>query len=702
MSVEACFVQVRDFLRRFDPFEFLSQFSMTYLFTKEDQFVRESDEIHHDFRALEFASGLYGTMDPPEKAEWVNGNVLEEYRELVHAYFDAVNIDLMTTEMAKADVPSSSSIVSAKLESLYVRGDAYPHQFWDLAGAVYSPHSDWFNSHFGFTISDAIGIARAVEEEINGRYNLAKKEAQEGAPAIVREREQEWKKLGMTEEQALVSAGIGLLFGRSKELYRLSIDQVSSKSGLSVAVCKAFFERMSQTPPYHNPLFPATYTNAFTAPWDYNVVRERPFFSNGVDFWVFAPHTLKEVLYSTFFFDLMNDQAYRGTFESSRGRVLEGLSARFLKRIFPESTVLLNPSYPNGEEFADVCVIFDSKIIIVQCKSKGLTFAARNGEDSTALKRDLEKAIGNAAAQACKGRSYLESEPSPYFLVDGKRLNVNKSQVNEIILIAVTYMPLHTFATRLREVEEDLGIARSEFPVWALPIGDLDIVTQICNSPAKLLHYVRRRLMLEAGEKRIRGDEADLLAFYLDQGLWLKGEEMDDANLIGLSGYSTPIDEFVFRRYDQGADVPLPTVERPPGFHELISDIESLSSDNRTDCALMLLDLSGQASQDLIGLIERTKERCITRRDTVPSSMGNDAPSWGMSIVATPATISLKETFNRTVGFGQIKKYARHLDRWTALGWREGSSRSVDFAAWLDYPFEQDAAADAIVQELFG
>jgi hypothetical protein len=213
---------------------------------------------------------------------------------------------------------------------------------------------------------------------------------------------------------------------------------------------------------------------------------------------------------------------------------------------------------------------------------------------------------------------------------------------------------------------------------------------------------VRRRLLLEMGEKRIRGDESDLLAFYLDQGLWLTGEEMEEANLVGLSGYSTSIDEFVFLRYDQGVEVPVPTVKRPLGFDTLISDIEALSIGNRTDCALMLLDLSGEASQDLMGLIQRTKERCIARNDTITSSMGNDAPTWGMSIVATPKTISREEAFNRTQGFGLIKKYARRIDRWTALGWRDGSARSVDYAVWLDYPFEPDATMDALVHQIFG
>jgi hypothetical protein len=93
----------------------------------------------------------------------------------------------------------------------------------------------------------------------------------------------------------------------------------------------------------------------------------------------------------------------------------------------------------------------------------------------------------------------------------------------------------------------------------------------------------------------------------------------------------------------------------------------------------------------MMGLIERTKERCRERRDTITSSMGNDEPAWGMSMVATPYGISQEESFNRTQGYGHVKKYARRLKKWTALGWREGSEKSIDLAIWLDYPFQQDS-----------
>jgi hypothetical protein len=42
------------------------------------------------------------------------------------------------------------------------------------------------------------------------------------------------------------------------------------------------------------------------------------------------------------------------------------------------------------------------------------------------------------------------------------------------------------------------------------------------------------------------------------------------------------------------------------------------------------------------------------------------------------------------------------LPRLAALGWREGSSKSVDSAIWLEYAFEQDAATDQLVQSVLG
>jgi len=46
-------------------------------------------------------------------------------------------------------------------------------------------------------------------------------------------------------------------------------------------------------------------------------------------------------------------------------------------RVFSREAVLLNPTYPNGDEFSDVAVLYDGKVLIFQCKAKGFARSAR-------------------------------------------------------------------------------------------------------------------------------------------------------------------------------------------------------------------------------------------------------------------------------------------------------------------------------------
>jgi hypothetical protein len=141
--------------------------------------------------------------------------------------------------------------------------------------------------------------------------------------------------------------------------------------------------------------------------------------------------------------------------------------------------------------------------------------------------------------------------------------------------------------------------------------------------------------------------------------------------------------------------------QHPPAAKAAIKRVEELASDADPRIRQAVLRNLITLFSQVPAKVWKLAESFAKDEDTIPSSMGNDAPAWGMSIVASPKSISPEEAFNRAQGFGQIKKYARHIHRWTALGWREGSARSVDYAVWLDYPFEQDATMDALVRQIF-
>jgi hypothetical protein len=700
-KVQETFVAVTSFLDRFEPFEFLTQMSMTYMFTPADQFASESDDIHIWARHLEFATGYYATRAlPTHPCKSVDGFTLEKFKDLMDAYVTAVDTQLMMESISPGAKRDPFALTSAKIHSLHVRGDAYPYQFKRFAQAVYSPHDAWFLEHHGFTIKDALEIAETVTRELNDRFHIARESSKVEAKRLITERWKEWEDAGLTEEEATASAGVAIFFGGSKKLYHFDEVQIAAASGVAQERCAAFLARMSQKPPYRNPMFPHTFLDGEKALWDYNTTAERPFLTDGEAFWLISPHSIFETFYHTFYFDLMGDKAYKPTFEADRGRALEEIAAGYFRRIFPSSSVYLNPSYPNREEFADICVIFDGKVLIVQCKGKTLTRPAHIGADELALKIDVEKAIKNAVEQGVKGRRFLESIENPHLIADNKMLPVGRSTINEIVLVAVTFMPLHNMATRIRDVEDDLGLVHSEYPAWALSLGDLDVVTQICNSPAKLLHYLRRRLMLELGDISIHGDEMDLLGFYIDQGLWLKGKEFDGMDFVGVSGFSDPIDEYIFRRYMNGDDIPPPKTIRPDGFDEIASAIERLPMSHRTDCAITLLDFSGKASGQFIEIIRKAQDLTKSDCETHTCSMGGNNTIPGVSFVTAPSTLETHEFFDRVQGFGHIKKYAEKNHRWVALGWKEGTSSPIDIAFWLEYPFAPNEDMDQALKAL--
>ena len=87
----------------------------------------------------------------------------------------------------------------------------------------------------------------------------------------------------------------------------------------------------------------SVFSDPHSAPWDYNTLYERPFIQRGDRYWMLLSPIMQTVILTTFYFDLMQDAAYRPTFEEARGRWLEANTAEYLRRVFADKDVLLNP-----------------------------------------------------------------------------------------------------------------------------------------------------------------------------------------------------------------------------------------------------------------------------------------------------------------------------------------------------------------------
>jgi hypothetical protein len=400
------FEELEAFVAAYDPISLLSQLTLTFLFVPEDEFQGEASDVVAWQRRIEFLAGyLLVRPYPSGRTAIVDGEVLARVEELADQYFAAITQQILAEGAKAAETSEEQRLLEqAKIESFYVRGDAYPHQFYAFAQDLYGPHDVWFRAHYGFTIAEGIDLAQAISRLCDERFSVslrqARKEARRQTDELIASRE-----VAETARRDVESRiGCALHFGNSERVLGFTLDGLSQRSGISVRTCGAFLKRMSQEFGYRNAEFPNSFTDPAAAPWDYNTLHERPIVTRADRHWLFVPPLLRSALFTTFYFDLMKDDAYRPTFEKARGKFLESKTADCLRRVFPGQAVVLNPYYPKGEEMADVMVLYDRKVLLFQCKTKTLTYPARIGADFKALKSDMKKAIADAFGQGIRAR----------------------------------------------------------------------------------------------------------------------------------------------------------------------------------------------------------------------------------------------------------------------------------------------------------
>ena len=695
------FDELAGFVAAYDPISLLSQLSLTFLYVPEDQFQGEASDTVEWQRRIEFlAAYLLVRRYPPETTATVDGTALEHVGRLLEQYFKAIDKHIFSEAAGdSANLDEKKMVLTqAKIESFHVRGDAYPHQFYVFAQGLYGPHDAWFREHLGFTISEAIKMSKAIDCECGERFNRSIERARTGSRKKVDDLLAEHQ---ITEEERAgieTNIACALHFGHAESLLAFTPQELSHFSDVPMRIAECFLDRMSQEFGHRNPAFPDSFTDPVKAAWDYNTLNERPIVTREGRYWLFVGPLLRSALFTTFYFDLLGDISYKPTFEKARGTYLEKKTAECLARLFPPAMTLVNPFYPNGDEMADVIVLHDRKILLIQCKSKLLTYRARIGSDFDALRDDVQKAIGASFQQAARAREYFQANKQARFTIAGERLVLDMDQVNGIYLVSVTSMPFQRLASRLANTNPVLGLfPQNDFP-WALSLGDLDILTQVLISPAQFLHYAIQRQRVEKTPFDVHADEMDYLGFYLSHGLRFDIDDFDGMNDVAISGFSDEIDQWVFEKFERGLSVGPPQSPVIEGFSDFLADTERSGDDYSTDCALALLDLRPERRKKFMEMVARTK--ALSRQDKALHSFSIVLKSGrGFSFVSLGANEDRTALFRQAAGFAMMKKYQSRCNEWSGFGWDTASARAVDVTFFISQPWVHDPEMENLVRD---
>lgn len=670
-SVEDAFAELIEYIVQFDPIELLCNLSLTYLRHDVERFIGADDVSNRWVVRTELIAGLLLTRRYIRNhTPRFTGTELTRLEYLIIQYEDLIFSELSNEK--QLDHNSANEILElVRIHSYSVRGIAYPHQYSKITHEIYSPHDLWFKENLGFTIEEAITLADSCVEQYNFRINQEKIASKTYAADIVKDLD-----LNENEKRQLEqSLRLERCFGRANEYLGFSVDDIAHTSGLSKSVCDSILQRLSQPFGYRNPDFLDTYKNPRSAPWDFNTLNERPFLRHDNKYWILLPATIKEALMSTFYFDLMKDTHYRPQFEKTRGKWLEAKTATCLKRVFGETSVHLNPYYPNGHEMADVLVMFDESVLIIQCKSKGLTFAASRGKSLEELRKSLELAAKSAYQQGGMARRYLLNHRCFTLHIGNRRVRneIDDSQIRRVYLVVVTATRLQFFATSWASVNAEFRLFQDGDYPWALSVTDLEALSEILTNPVDFIHYIDRRIQSDRIGRKFYADEMDFLATYLSQGLCF-----EDEGRFGLAGMSRTVDEYMYFKHTLKRSVNRPSAPEPEGFREFVDGISHCPDSFRSDVAFAVLDLGEVLRVTLMDAVNRTIE-CTKRDGRVHCSPTLIAgKTSALAFVAMNANGNHQTLYNRILAHTSWINYEGKFSKIYTIGWDLATDDAVD------------------------
>ena len=458
----------------------------------------------------------------------------------------------------------------------YGAESAYPYQYRDLSPRKYRADSDWLLKNKSVNLEVGAAVCRGLADVLERRLLDTLTE-------LKHKPLHKWTVLP------------GFVF--SCEELAKCIDQ-------PIEYVRAFVEAFT---------LPEIESNSsFTSLGAYNAAVSYPFIRTDDDEFVLLQYYgVSEAFYETPFYWMCSDEEYSPIAFRHRGEFTEDFSVERLAHVFGPDRVIQNVTmFGNkggilGE--IDVLVTFGDRAIILQAKSKKLTFEARRGNERV-LQDDFRKAVQDAVDQSFACAELLGDPTVTLRSKDGGAVFVSvRPRTIFPLTVVVDHYPALALQARhlLRVKATDQIVSPLVTDVFAL-----DAITEMLSSPLRFLSYLHFRSRF--GDQLMASHEHMLLSYHLKQNLWLA----NDVDIMWVQDdVSSDLDVAMAVRREgvPGAATPAGILTRFEGTHyaRIISEIEDKEEPAAIDLGLMLLELGEDTilkiNEYISKIVRRTK-----------------------------------------------------------------------------------------------
>ena len=544
----------------------------------------------------------------------------------------------------------------------YAAESAYPFQYRDLAPQKYRSDSDWLLQNKGIDLQAAVDTCHALATLFNKHLVETRQRLANGPVSA----------------QTVLPATLGL--------FTFSLTELAACTGRPINTIRAIVNAFA--------LPAGQFNDAFTSLHEFNAAYAYPFVHKGPDHYLrLQPNGISEALYDSPFYWMSDDKSYAPTAHQHRGDFVEDFAFERLVRVFGADQVFRNVEISKSKRHIageiDTLVLFGGSAIVLQAKSKKLTFEARKGNDHQ-LQKDFKAAVQDAVDQAFACAELLGDPSVVLRTKDGIKIpNPQRLQtVYPVTIVADHYPALAFQARQFLNTEPTERIATP----LVTDVFALDAMTEMLASPLKFLNYLGLRAQF--GDKFQFSHELTLLSYHLKMNLWV-GNNVDlilleDNIAAGLdtamtvrrdnvSGQATP--EGILQWFD---GTPL---------ERILTEIETMPIPAAVDFGLMLLQLDESRVQRINRSINQILTRTIT--DDGLHDFSYFAPNLSSGMTIYCSQLPDREVHAKLRAHCKIQKYAQKANFWFGLALRPDGS--IQFMAKLHEPWEFDSRMQTIL-----
>jgi hypothetical protein len=687
-EMQELFEEISNVVSKADPLNLVEDLSIGLIMFND---FNNNSNSFITLSQLEFIIGLMLSKDScysNQEKKCLNSEQIADLASNVGKFFTnwtfTYHLKSHKTESRDENSERDRLISSLVTHHSIVRGDTFVDQEAAQLVALFSPYQKWMRENLGFSVENAVRYIEKITEHYSNKFEQFFND-------------NDYKNYDISKSKQV--------FSHIRGTMRFRVDDILGTGGIYSNEFNSFIKCFSVE-------YGQTFNESLRYPSDQNIFRSKPIIKFNEYLIVPSPSSLMWAIQSGIEERMKSDSKQWEKYQKHKGRYLESEVALAFKKIFPKSSTYQSLFYEvvvDGQlkKFElDCLIIYDTNIILAESKSGIYSDNARKGGVKR-LERIIKDNIESAFVQAQRARNYINNSDLPIFYDENgvELLRIEKANFYRIYLINTTLHNFGEIATMLQSFGRAGLYGYDEYPV-SLNINDLKIMAENIMYSSQFLHYLHRRVNLNNRLKDkatiVTSDELDLFAQYFETNLYY--EDSQEYDMIYIPDYAP---EYNQRYLMKKMGMPVKPLEQKlnPQFRNIILDLENLGEFGFTNIILNLLDLSGEARDNLmkyLGIIsKKTRDDGKFHDFTMHMFNNPNDPKSGLGITLTTGLLKDREAMaKQLLTHCQLKKNQLRCYEWIGIGRYIDSPRwFVDEAIYLRFEEEYDEQLEQFASE---